>query len=76
MKAYIRALRAYNDVLASGRIAATPAGEAVAKLIADAIKLPVEQVSASTRRRSIPTARSMSRASRRISIISRRSPAR
>jgi NitT/TauT family transport system substrate-binding protein len=44
MKAYVRALRAYNDVLVDGRIAATPAGEAVAKLVADAIKLPVEQV--------------------------------
>jgi len=44
MKAYIRALSAYNDVLASGRIAATPQGQAVAKMVADAIKLPVEQV--------------------------------
>lgn len=44
MKAYIRALRAYNDVLADGRIASTPKGEEVAKIVAAAVKLPVEQI--------------------------------
>jgi NitT/TauT family transport system substrate-binding protein len=44
MKAYIKALRDYNDVLVEGRIGATPPGDAIAAMVATAIKLPVEQI--------------------------------
>jgi NitT/TauT family transport system substrate-binding protein len=44
MKAYIRALRDYNDVLVDGRIGPSPKGQEIAGMLAKAVHLPVEQI--------------------------------
>jgi NitT/TauT family transport system substrate-binding protein len=44
MVAYVQALRDYNDVVSDGRFATDAAGDAMVKILSDALKLPPAQI--------------------------------
>ncbi len=46
MRAYVRALRDYNDALQGGKFAANPRGEAIAAIMAKGLGAPLEQIRA------------------------------